>query len=183
MFLYTQIDAIWCKVFPSTLTGIAQTWFKSLKSGIISSFSQLSSSFSTHFVSNWRCERTTGELLYVKQRETKSLWFHWPFQCASSFHPTTLVGRGRLSLDDGAERGINIQNDFIRGEEFDKAASLKKWRKRSRGKTRDARVIATEVKIGKNPIWSKGEMTVKEATASGMIRRGVNAKNQFIAYT
>ncbi|XP_057247407.1 uncharacterized protein LOC130589829 [Beta vulgaris subsp. vulgaris] len=73
MFLYTQVDAIWCKVFPSTLTGIAQTWFKSLKPGSVSSFSLLSSMFSTHFVSNRRRERTTGELLSVKQGENESL--------------------------------------------------------------------------------------------------------------
>ncbi|KMT01944.1 hypothetical protein BVRB_9g209650 [Beta vulgaris subsp. vulgaris] len=52
MFLYTDVDAIWCKVFPSTLTGIAQSWFKSLKPGSTSSFSRLSSTFNTHFVSN-----------------------------------------------------------------------------------------------------------------------------------
>ncbi|XP_057248853.1 uncharacterized protein LOC130590437 [Beta vulgaris subsp. vulgaris] len=73
MFLYTDVDAIWCKVFPSTLTGIAQTWFKSLKPGSISSFSQLSSTFSTHFVSNRRRERTTGEMLSVKQGANESL--------------------------------------------------------------------------------------------------------------
>lgn len=73
MFLYTQVDTIWCKVFPSTLSGVAQTWFKSLKLGIMSGFSQLSFTFSTHFVSNRCCERTTGELLSIKQGETQSL--------------------------------------------------------------------------------------------------------------
>lgn len=67
MYLYTQVDAILCKVFPSTLTGVAQNWFKSLKSGIISSFSQLSSTFDTHFVSNRRRKHTTGKLLPIKQ--------------------------------------------------------------------------------------------------------------------
>ncbi|XP_010684688.1 uncharacterized protein LOC104899233 [Beta vulgaris subsp. vulgaris] len=73
MFLYTQEDAIWCKVFPSTLTGIGQTWFKSLKPGSISSFSQLSSTFSTHFVSSRRREQTIGELLSVTQGANGSL--------------------------------------------------------------------------------------------------------------
>lgn len=66
MYLYTQVDAICSKVFPSTLTVIAHTWFKSLKLGIISSFSLLSSTFGTHFVSNRRHERTSGELLSLK---------------------------------------------------------------------------------------------------------------------
>lgn len=47
MYLYIQVDAIWCKVFQSTLTGITQTWFKSTKSSSISIFPQLSSMFST----------------------------------------------------------------------------------------------------------------------------------------
>ena len=63
MFLYMQVDAIWCKVSPSTLTEIAQTWFQILKPDIISGFSQLSSTFSTHFVSNRRRESTTGEVI------------------------------------------------------------------------------------------------------------------------
>ena len=70
MFLYTQVDTIWCNVVPSTLTGIHQTWFKSLKPGIIYGFSQLSSTFSTHFVSNRRRECTIEELLSIKQGET-----------------------------------------------------------------------------------------------------------------
>ena len=73
MYLYTHVDAIWCKVFPSTLIGIAHTWFRSLKPGIISSFSQLSSTFGTHFVSNRHREHITGELLSIKQGETESL--------------------------------------------------------------------------------------------------------------
>ncbi|XP_010686878.1 uncharacterized protein LOC104901032 [Beta vulgaris subsp. vulgaris] len=114
MLLYTQVDSIWCKVFPSTLTGITQTWFKSLRPGIISSFSQSSSTFNTHFVSNRRRERNTSEILSIKQGETESLQDFIGLRCGSVLYSASPTGRGPV---------LGKANDFIMGEEFDKAAS------------------------------------------------------------
>ncbi|XP_048493253.1 uncharacterized protein LOC104883311 [Beta vulgaris subsp. vulgaris] len=140
MFLYTQVDAIWCKVFPSTLTGIAQTWFKSLKPGSISSFSQLSSTFSTHSVSNRHRERTTRELLSVKQGANESLRDYIDrFNVEAVSIPRLQQDVAVLALMTGLKEGspfrnnlgrksctslgpvLGNANDYIRGEEFDKA--------------------------------------------------------------
>ncbi|XP_057252269.1 uncharacterized protein LOC130592118 [Beta vulgaris subsp. vulgaris] len=161
MFLYTDVDAIWCKVFPSTLTGIAQTWFKSLKPGSISSFSQLSSTFSTHFVSNRRRERTTGELLSVKQGANESLRdYIGRFNVEAVSIPRLQQDVAVLALMTGLKEGspfrnylgrksyttlgpvLGKANDYIRGEEFDKAVgnreSEKKEDKQKKDKGRES---------------------------------------------
>ncbi|XP_021866285.2 uncharacterized protein [Spinacia oleracea] len=73
MYLYTASSAVWCKCFPATLSGLAQTWFKNLKAGSIRNFRQLSKQFYEHFVSNKRREKTSAELWSVKQRGDESL--------------------------------------------------------------------------------------------------------------
>ncbi|XP_057248958.1 uncharacterized protein LOC130590504 [Beta vulgaris subsp. vulgaris] len=158
MFLYTQVDAIWSKVFPSTLTGIAQTWFKSLKPGSVSSFSLLSSMFSTHFVSNRRRERTTGELLSVKQGENKSLRdYIGRFNVEAVSIPRLQQDVAVLALMTGLKEGspfrnylgrksyttlgpvLGKANDYIRGEEFDKAVGNKEAGKKDDKKKEKAR--------------------------------------------
>ncbi|XP_057250777.1 uncharacterized protein LOC104886396 [Beta vulgaris subsp. vulgaris] len=154
-------NAIWCKVFPSTLTGIAQTWFKSLKPGSISSFSQLSSTFSTHFVSNRRRERTTGELLSVKQGANESLRdYIGRFNVEAVSIPRLQQDVAVLALMTGLKEGspfrnylgrksyttlgpvLGKANDYIRGEEFDKAVgnreSEKKEDKQKKDKGRES---------------------------------------------
>ncbi|XP_010667067.3 uncharacterized protein LOC104884166 [Beta vulgaris subsp. vulgaris] len=158
MFLYTQVDAIWCKVFPSTLTGIAQTWFKSLKPGSVSSFSLLSSMFSTHFVSNRRRERTTGELLSVKQGENESLRdYIGRFNVEAVSIPRLQQDVAVLALMTGLKEGspfrnylgrksyttlgpvLGKANDYIRGEEFDKAVGNREAGKKDDKKKEKAR--------------------------------------------
>ncbi|XP_010685037.1 uncharacterized protein LOC104899527 [Beta vulgaris subsp. vulgaris] len=72
MLLYTNTDSVWCKVFPSTLVGLGQTWFKSIPATVFD-FRQLTSMFVTHFVSKERREKTTGELMSIKQGDFESL--------------------------------------------------------------------------------------------------------------
>lgn len=73
MYLFQYTDATWCKYFPTTLTGPAQAWFKSLPPGSIYSFEQLTSAFTSHFVSNRRREKTCVELFSVRQIPGESL--------------------------------------------------------------------------------------------------------------
>lgn len=67
MILYTDTDSMWCKVFPSTLDGIAKSWFKTIPKESITSFRQLATIFTTQYVANIVRERTTGELMSVVQ--------------------------------------------------------------------------------------------------------------------
>ena len=71
--MYTDTDSVSCKVYPSTLIGLGQTWFKSIPPAIVFDFRQLTSMFVTHFVSNKRREKTTGELMSIKQGESESV--------------------------------------------------------------------------------------------------------------
>ncbi|XP_010695896.3 uncharacterized protein LOC104908475 [Beta vulgaris subsp. vulgaris] len=213
MFLYTQVDAIWCKVFPSTLTGIAQTWFKSLKPGSVSSFSQLSSMFSTHFVSNRRRERTTGELLSVKQGENKSLRdYIGRFNVEAVSIPRLQQDVAVLALMTGLKEGspfrnylgrksytslgpvLGKANDSIRGEEFDKVVgnreSGKKDDKQKKEKAREADRGREERKQESNMV-KRGNDRDRENERYDRDRRdrkksgreGGERKDRFDAYT
>ncbi|XP_056698470.1 uncharacterized protein [Spinacia oleracea] len=73
MMLYTNTDSMWCKVFPSTLEGMAQSWFGKIPKGTITSFRQLAILFRTQYVANIARERMTGELMSVIQGPQESL--------------------------------------------------------------------------------------------------------------
>ncbi|XP_021756084.1 uncharacterized protein LOC110721243 [Chenopodium quinoa] len=73
MMLYTNSDAVWCKVFPTTLIGAAADWFNNLDNGMIDSFEKLTEMFIGQYVSNSVRQRTSGELMAVLQRADESL--------------------------------------------------------------------------------------------------------------
>ncbi|XP_021738353.1 uncharacterized protein LOC110704846 [Chenopodium quinoa] len=73
MILYTNSDAVWCKVFPTTLVGAAADWFNNLENGAIHSFQQLAEMFVGQYVSNSVRQRTSGELMAVTQKADESL--------------------------------------------------------------------------------------------------------------
>ncbi|GKV47270.1 hypothetical protein SLEP1_g54184 [Rubroshorea leprosula] len=66
-------DALMCKIFPSTLRGNARTWYYSLPSRSINSYTELASAFATKFSSRRLIRKTTSELMRVKQRDGESL--------------------------------------------------------------------------------------------------------------
>ncbi|XP_010667666.1 uncharacterized protein LOC104884680 [Beta vulgaris subsp. vulgaris] len=114
MLLYTTLTQVWCKVFPSTLTGLGQTWFKSIPPATVFDFRQLTSMFFTHFVSDKRREKTTGKLMSVKQWETESLRdYVGSFNAESITIPT------------------------LQGEEFDKASNTKRTAAEEKDKEKD----------------------------------------------
>ena len=51
MALTTNLDELYCLVFPSTQKGPANQWFYSLKPNSINSFDQLSKQFTSQFIS------------------------------------------------------------------------------------------------------------------------------------
>ncbi|XP_043811986.1 uncharacterized protein LOC122723547, partial [Manihot esculenta] len=73
MELQTLSDALMCKVFPTTLTGLARAWFNSLEAGSIRSFGDLASAFINRFIAGVPAERKTSYLEMVKQRKDESL--------------------------------------------------------------------------------------------------------------
>ncbi|XP_010672329.1 uncharacterized protein LOC104888913 [Beta vulgaris subsp. vulgaris] len=156
MLLYTDTDSVWCKVFPSTLTGLGQTWFKSIPPTTVFDFRQLTSMFVTHFVRNKRRDKTTGELMSVKKGETESLRdYVGSFNAEAVTIPTLQQEVAILALMTGLKEGTPFRsylgrkkltslievlgktNDFIRGEEFDKASNTKRPAAEEKDKEKD----------------------------------------------
>ncbi|XP_021723960.1 uncharacterized protein LOC110691349 [Chenopodium quinoa] len=73
MLLYTDTDAVWCKVFPTTLAGVASDWFSNLEPGSINCFETLVELFTGQYISNNARQRTSSELMVVQQRKDESL--------------------------------------------------------------------------------------------------------------
>ena len=73
MLLYTTNPSLWCKFFPTTLTGVALTWYTSLPGGSIHNFAQLEGKFLGHFVASRRQENSNFHLLSITQLEGESI--------------------------------------------------------------------------------------------------------------
>ncbi|XP_021727143.1 uncharacterized protein LOC110694271 [Chenopodium quinoa] len=73
MLLYTDTDAVWCTVFPTTLTGAASDWFSNLEPGSIDCFETLVELFTGQYIINSARQRTSSELMAVQQRKEESL--------------------------------------------------------------------------------------------------------------
>ncbi|XP_057542468.1 uncharacterized protein LOC130820930 [Amaranthus tricolor] len=73
MLLYTTNSSLWCKFFPTTLTGVALTWYTSLPGGSIHNFAQLEGKFLGHFVASRRQEKSNFHLLSITQLEGESI--------------------------------------------------------------------------------------------------------------
>ncbi|XP_021631839.1 uncharacterized protein LOC110629234 [Manihot esculenta] len=73
MEFQTLLDALMCKVFPTTLTGPARAWFNSLEVGSIRSFGDLANIFINWFIAGVLAERKTSYLETIWQRKNESL--------------------------------------------------------------------------------------------------------------
>ncbi|XP_048496389.1 uncharacterized protein LOC125495652 [Beta vulgaris subsp. vulgaris] len=112
--------------------------------------------FVTHFVSNKRRKKTTGELMSIKQGETESLRdYVGRFNAEAVTIPTPQQEVAVLALMIGLKEGtpfisylgrkkltslieaLGKANDFIRGEEFDKASNAKRPAAEEKDKEKD----------------------------------------------
>jgi len=73
MMLVGESDAVRCKLFMSTLTGMAMDWFISLLEGHITSFAQLSQLFREHYLANRAPPPVSYDLFDVKQYQGETL--------------------------------------------------------------------------------------------------------------
>ena len=81
MAIYSQNDALICKVFPSSLGPVAMRWFNSLKTNSIGSYKQLTQAFCSRFITNSKVPRPLSSLLSLSmhegekgRRKRKRLW-------------------------------------------------------------------------------------------------------------
>ncbi|XP_011102021.1 uncharacterized protein LOC105180059 [Sesamum indicum] len=70
---YDLSDAVYCKVFRTTLSKRALAWFNQLPAGTISSLEQLAQHFLHHFSMNKKIPKTVAYLFTVRQREGETL--------------------------------------------------------------------------------------------------------------
>jgi len=73
MMLVGGSDAVRCKLFMSTLTGMAMDWFISLLDGLITSFTQLSQLFREQYLANRAPPPVSYDLFDVKQYQGETL--------------------------------------------------------------------------------------------------------------
>jgi len=73
MMLVGGSDAVRCKLFMSTLTGMAMDWFISLPEGHITSFAQLSRLFREQYLANRAPTPVSYDLFDVKQYQGETL--------------------------------------------------------------------------------------------------------------
>ena len=64
---------IMCRAFPTTLKGAARIWFSRLTPNSVSTFKELSTQFTAHFIGGHRYKKSTACLMSIKQREDEML--------------------------------------------------------------------------------------------------------------
>ena len=69
MAIYSENEALMCKVFPSSLGPMAMRWFNSLKTNSIGSYKQLTQAFCSRFITNSRVPRPLSSLLSLSMHE------------------------------------------------------------------------------------------------------------------
>jgi len=73
MSVWEQPDEVWCRVFPTTLHGLAQSWYKGLPDGSVYCYADLRDNFLAQYSCNKRRAVETADLLTMKQGGDESL--------------------------------------------------------------------------------------------------------------
>ena len=73
MAVSTTCEAMLCKFFPTTLSGLALNWYTALPPGSVDGFAMLESLFLDHFVAAKRQRKFNLYLMFVIQREGESV--------------------------------------------------------------------------------------------------------------
>ena len=67
MHLQGVLDEIMCRVFPTTLKGLARVWFSKIPLNTMSSFEELSKLFVNNFIGGQRHKCSLSSLLTIEQ--------------------------------------------------------------------------------------------------------------------
>ena len=73
MHLQEMANKIMFRAFSTTLKGLTRIWFSKLMSNSISTFKELSTQFTSHFIGGHRYKKSTACLMNIKQWEDETL--------------------------------------------------------------------------------------------------------------
>ncbi|XP_057466148.1 uncharacterized protein LOC130755691 [Actinidia eriantha] len=73
MALWNHMDALMCRVFPSSLGNLGLKWFNRLLPGSIENFYQLTESFIARFVINTKAPKAVGSFLTLRKGKNESI--------------------------------------------------------------------------------------------------------------
>jgi len=73
MYVQDVDDASYCRYFPATLKGVAQSWFNGLAPGSVTCFQDLTEKFVSQFIASRKERRTSIHLSKIKQGSQESL--------------------------------------------------------------------------------------------------------------
>ena len=73
MAIYSNNEALMCKVFPSSLGPVAMRWFNGLKTNSIDSYKQLIQAFGSRFITNTRVPQPLSSLLSLSMCDGETL--------------------------------------------------------------------------------------------------------------
>lgn len=136
MYVQDVDDASYCRYFPATLKGVAQSWFNGLPQGSIVCFQDLADKFVGQFIASRKERRTSIHLSKIKQGSQESLAefvrrFHQEAVLIpelkdgvayTSFLNGLKSGRFKLSLAEQKEttlaEALRKAADFIRATEI-----------------------------------------------------------------
>ena len=73
MSLWNHVNALICRVFPSSLGDLGLKWFDKLSAGSIENFHQMNESFILRFVINTKAPKDISSLLTLKKDKNESI--------------------------------------------------------------------------------------------------------------
>ncbi|XP_021752563.1 uncharacterized protein LOC110718069 [Chenopodium quinoa] len=111
MYLNSRSEATWCKYFPTTLKGVAQSWItKGVKEGSIAGWKDLSNKFKSKFSTANRREKITAELMSLQQAEDESLRDYLTRFSNESSRITSLDQDGKVLLPVTIGKGRAVRS-------------------------------------------------------------------------
>ena len=66
MYVQDVVDVAYCRFFPDTVKGVAQSWFNGLAPGIVSCFQDLADKFVSQFIASRKERRMSIHLSKIK---------------------------------------------------------------------------------------------------------------------
>ena len=73
MTFWNHMDALMCRLFPSSLGDLRLKWFDKFPVGSIENFHQLTKSFVARFVINTKARKGVGSLLMIKKGKNETI--------------------------------------------------------------------------------------------------------------